>query len=473
MWLISGFKFEGTVVTVGAGKQYATVQEAYLATYQDDAVLYLISAGTYSLNFDWSGNVNPKYFKGVDSRETVILQCYPPGYPDNTRSFHTETELIFEDVYFNPGTTLNEGSYAFTASYTFSKCKMNYDGSWNFDNNGAYQVYFINCDGRNSESITNGYFAAGANEYWNAEFCLVRENDDSFTSWTWGAVETSTEETKTICGLPLTTDMENTVNPSYPLASVYGCEIADGALRLTSAWSLEDEILSCGGFGLVILGTNFDVRDFEYSCQFKYIVPEYDLSADSMICLITDIVDGAFAVCIAYDEEYSTMRFVVHNDVERILSLPLSDLIADDFNDLVVNSYAGTITVSLNGEEILEMFGRNYQYQAFAIVSQVYKEGTEIPATLEAYIKNISIDAIGYGPDSGVEIIKEVSGIQRYWVNNSGNFSDPDHWAWESGGASGADVPDETTEVIIDGKSFDRAGHYIDFSPYSGGGGET
>ena len=43
----------------------------------------------------------------------------------------------------------------------------------------------------------------------------------------------------------------------------------------------------------------------------------------------------------------------------------------------------------------------------------------------------------------------------KYWVNGSGNWSDPSHWAATSGGPGGAGVPGAEDNVILDRKSID------------------
>lgn len=51
--------------------------------------------------------------------------------------------------------------------------------------------------------------------------------------------------------------------------------------------------------------------------------------------------------------------------------------------------------------------------------------------------------------------------MARYWVGNSGLWSDTAHWSTTSGGAGGASVPSSTDDVIIDSASFSASGHII------------
>lgn len=55
------------------------------------------------------------------------------------------------------------------------------------------------------------------------------------------------------------------------------------------------------------------------------------------------------------------------------------------------------------------------------------------------------------GSNSGITFTTPVT---RYWVNDSGSFSDTAHWSATSGGASGASVPLPQDTVIFDANSF-------------------
>jgi hypothetical protein len=52
---------------------------------------------------------------------------------------------------------------------------------------------------------------------------------------------------------------------------------------------------------------------------------------------------------------------------------------------------------------------------------------------------------------------------ERYWVGNTGMWTDTSHWSATSGGAGGASVPGPDDDVIIDESSFSLAGQYIIF----------
>lgn len=51
----------------------------------------------------------------------------------------------------------------------------------------------------------------------------------------------------------------------------------------------------------------------------------------------------------------------------------------------------------------------------------------------------------------------------RYWIGNTGLWTDTDHWSTSSGGAGGASVPTDADDVFIDANSFTEAGQYIEF----------
>lgn len=52
---------------------------------------------------------------------------------------------------------------------------------------------------------------------------------------------------------------------------------------------------------------------------------------------------------------------------------------------------------------------------------------------------------------------------ERYWVGNTGMWTDTSHWSATSGGAGGASVPTADDDVVIDESSFSLAGQYIIF----------
>ncbi|MFN6943764.1 MAG: T9SS type A sorting domain-containing protein [Cytophagaceae bacterium] len=51
-----------------------------------------------------------------------------------------------------------------------------------------------------------------------------------------------------------------------------------------------------------------------------------------------------------------------------------------------------------------------------------------------------------------------------YWVNNSGDWEDPSHWAIESGGTAGHCPPRETEDVVFDESSFSEEGVVVSLS---------
>ena len=51
---------------------------------------------------------------------------------------------------------------------------------------------------------------------------------------------------------------------------------------------------------------------------------------------------------------------------------------------------------------------------------------------------------------------------ERYWVNGSGSWNDPSHWALTSGGEGGAEIPTSSDDVIIDHNSFSSSNQYIE-----------
>ncbi|MCB2222186.1 MAG: gliding motility-associated C-terminal domain-containing protein [Bacteroidetes bacterium] len=66
----------------------------------------------------------------------------------------------------------------------------------------------------------------------------------------------------------------------------------------------------------------------------------------------------------------------------------------------------------------------------------------------------IAENSIDLGNNIGWDTIQVTAPGKLYWVNDGGNWSDSDHWAYESGGQGGACIPTPYDTVIIDQNSF-------------------
>lgn len=66
-----------------------------------------------------------------------------------------------------------------------------------------------------------------------------------------------------------------------------------------------------------------------------------------------------------------------------------------------------------------------------------------------------TIDTVYY------EVTLTVNATARYWVGNSGLWTDAAHWSLSSGGVGGATVPTILHEVFVDENSFSTAGQII------------
>jgi hypothetical protein len=66
-----------------------------------------------------------------------------------------------------------------------------------------------------------------------------------------------------------------------------------------------------------------------------------------------------------------------------------------------------------------------------------------------------TIDSVYY------EVPLTISAAARYWVGNSGLWTDSTHWSLTSGGAGGATVPTVLHDVYVDENSFTEPGHHI------------
>lgn len=49
----------------------------------------------------------------------------------------------------------------------------------------------------------------------------------------------------------------------------------------------------------------------------------------------------------------------------------------------------------------------------------------------------------------------------RYWIGNTGLWTDTDHWSLTSGGVGGAPVPTDEDDVHFDENSFTEPGYHI------------
>jgi gliding motility-associated-like protein len=83
----------------------------------------------------------------------------------------------------------------------------------------------------------------------------------------------------------------------------------------------------------------------------------------------------------------------------------------------------------------------------------------DIAATGGALFK--AENSIDLGNNLGWDTIQVTAPGKLYWVNDGGNWSDPDHWAYESGGEGGACIPTPYDTVIIDQNSFTLANQVI------------
>ena len=72
----------------------------------------------------------------------------------------------------------------------------------------------------------------------------------------------------------------------------------------------------------------------------------------------------------------------------------------------------------------------------------------------------VANNAVDLGNNTGWTINAR-NGNDLYWVGGSGNWDDPMHWSFTSGGAGGACVPSGVDNVFFDGNSFSAAGQTV------------
>ncbi len=127
---------------------------------------------------------------------------------------------------------------------------------------------------------------------------------------------------------------------------------------------------------------------------------------------------------------------------------------------LIVNKSGGKRNFSVTGK-ILQL-----DYQGFLIGTY---EGGYITTGPGLMIGFVIGGRLLPGQEAHIKSFKIGTGLgdftsTRYWVGNSGLWTDTDHWSATSGGAGGESVPDDEDDVIIDSNSFTEPGHYIEFS---------
>src|SRR5258705_3860653 len=57
-----------------------------------------------------------------------------------------------------------------------------------------------------------------------------------------------------------------------------------------------------------------------------------------------------------------------------------------------------------------------------------------------------------------IGIVKTLFATDHYWINGSGNWSDPSHWSNSSGGLSCSCIPNQLDNVFFDQNSFPSTG---------------
>jgi gliding motility-associated-like protein len=79
----------------------------------------------------------------------------------------------------------------------------------------------------------------------------------------------------------------------------------------------------------------------------------------------------------------------------------------------------------------------------------------------------IAAHSVDLGNNSGWNI-ETTGGVDLYWVNGSGNWTDNNHWATSSGGAGGHCPPTEIDNAIFDAASFPSAGNTVTLDAENG-----
>lgn len=109
--IINGVPFTGTIVTVGTGKDYTTLEAAYAATNTDS--LFLVYPGTYGANIN--GDSYNRFIKGMGTSYSDVTLT---GILNN---YLATGNFFIENVYFNGSAHINTGG---TGNILYSKCNL-------------------------------------------------------------------------------------------------------------------------------------------------------------------------------------------------------------------------------------------------------------------------------------------------------------------------------------------------------------
>jgi hypothetical protein len=115
------------------------------------------------------------------------------------------------------------------------------------------------------------------------------------------------------------------------------------------------------------------------------------------------------------------------------------------------------------GDEIT-ITGTNFAYDAVVTFNGVAATiKTNVPTEIVAIVPALA--STGKIAVDTVESLTDFVVITyvRYWIGNTGYWTDTAHWSTTSGGVGGASVPTAGTDVFIDSNSFTEPGHHIEF----------
>ena len=111
---------------------------------------------------------------------------------------------------------------------------------------------------------------------------------------------------------------------------------------------------------------------------------------------------------------------------------------------------------------------RDNSFSSSAVDDVLVDLNSFVTSNGSAYLTTNSVPtATGLAAKDALELrgwyveVDEPIPITRYWVGDSGNWSDPNHWSYTSGGEGGVLVPDETSNVNIDSNSFTQEGYIL------------
>lgn len=223
--------------------------------------------------------------------------------------------------------------------------------------------------------------------------------------------------------------------------------IADGGVRL---------YLDGDPTGGIAVGKTFAFFPPTFTVEMKTNFPKLmDININNPYPGYSIIFTGTKQILMVF----ATSGFYLATDAgfgSPVAVVKCNESAADQIWRLEINTITGTVNLYLDN-----IFQGTYnavidlEYEEVIWGFALYNASPDDPSLIEqeAILKSVKIGT-GLGPF-------EEPSTDRYWVGNSGLWTDTAHWSYTSGGSGGAPMPTINDDVFIDENSFTEPGHHI------------